>query len=274
MRSLWNIFLAIVFCLTSTAQAAHTQARLILSAATARPGETIFAGVHLRMDAEWHTYWKNSGASGIPTAIEWTFPAGITNGDIQWPIPEKLPPDDLTTYIYHHEVVLLVPLRLASNLTPGSHTLKAKVSWLECKEQCLPGDADLEATVRIGNETVVSPDAELIQAWQRKLPDSGKVLSIHAEWENAQSGKLRPVILEWSFRTNAGAADFLPYASDNFEVQGATERLPAGAGKIRLRKLVKSFEGNWPQEISGVLIQKAADHETGYEVTIPIAQAG
>src|ERR1035441_1693668 len=88
-----GIILAGWLCLAAfTASAAHTQARLILAADTARPGETIWAGVDLKMEPGWHTYWKNSGAAGLPTRIEWQLPPGVTAGDILWPLPEKLPP--------------------------------------------------------------------------------------------------------------------------------------------------------------------------------------
>ena len=68
------------------ANAAHTRATLILPAASARPGDTITAGVRLQMDKGWHTYWKNSGASGKPTEIDWQLPPGVTAGEIEWPI--------------------------------------------------------------------------------------------------------------------------------------------------------------------------------------------
>src|SRR5262245_21482710 len=51
--------LALAFLLSllaSSTRAAHTQARLILAAETARPGDTVMAGIHLRMDPKWHTY--------------------------------------------------------------------------------------------------------------------------------------------------------------------------------------------------------------------------
>lgn len=82
-----------LFCFAAlAARAAHTQATLVLSADTAKPGDTIWAGVDMKMDPDWHTYWKNSGEAGMPTTISWQLPAGITAGDIQWPLPEKLPP--------------------------------------------------------------------------------------------------------------------------------------------------------------------------------------
>ena len=71
----------------------HTRARLVLSHETARPGDTVLAGVELTMDAGWHTYWQNGGDSGQPTEIHWALPAGISAGEIQWPVPEKFTTD-------------------------------------------------------------------------------------------------------------------------------------------------------------------------------------
>src|SRR5256886_387325 len=64
----------------SVGAATKTRAQLILSAEAARPGETVMAGVLLKMPAGWHTYWKNSGDSGAPTKIDWQLPEGIKIG--------------------------------------------------------------------------------------------------------------------------------------------------------------------------------------------------
>jgi len=247
---------------------------LLLSEAVAHPGDTVLAGVRLQMDPQWHTYWRNSGASGIPTAIQWDLPPGITAGEIQWPVPEKLPPDDLTTYIYETDVLLLVPLKLAPGMTPGAYELKATVSWLECKEQCVPGKAQATATLEVGAETKSSSNLELIQRWQKHLPLPGDGLGAVAWWEAPAKGDLRPLLLQWNSGKALSAADFFPLASDAFEVQGATERLPADAGQVRLRKMVKKFSGDWPREISGLLVQKDGDAGTGYDVSIAISDAG
>ena len=47
----------------------------------------------------------------MATQIEWQLPPGVTAGEIQWPLPKKLPPIEVTTYGYSGEVVLLVPLK-------------------------------------------------------------------------------------------------------------------------------------------------------------------
>jgi len=253
--------------------AAHTQARLVLAAETARPGETVLAGIHLKMDPEWHTYWKNSGASGIATSNHWTLPPGISAGEILWPVPKKLPPDDLVTYVYENEVVLLVPLTLATDLATGPKELKVEVSWLECKEQCLPGKAELSATLNVGTEARLSPDAALIQAWQKKLPQSADNLSPRAWWEKPAAGDTRPLILEWNSSAATGDADFFPDVSGPFDVQAPVEKLSSDAGKIRIRKPVKKYEGDWPKEISGLLIQKSGNETSAFQAAMPIASS-
>src|SRR6185436_12314548 len=155
------------------AEGAHTKANLVLAAETVRPGETVLAGVALRMDRGWHTYWQNPGASGLATKINWELPPGVSAGSIQWPVPKKLTEEGLTTYSYENEAVLLVPLTFASDLKPGTLELKAKLSWLECQTSCIPGNADVRSSLTVGSETKPSKDAELISNSQKKLPQSG-----------------------------------------------------------------------------------------------------
>ena len=270
MRRILYLLGAGWFCLAGvSAFAAHTQARLVLAAETARPGDTVLAAVQLRMDPRWHTYWRNPGA-GMATKIEWQLPPGVTASAVQWPAPVKLPDEDLTTYIYTNEAVLLVPLKLAADLRPGPLELKADVSWLECDVQCAPGSANVQATLNIGTETKPSKDAAVVQTWQANLPKNGDGLSAHAWWEKPTNGNTRSLILEWNSPAAAAEADFFPDASEDFEVQPATERVPADSGKIRLHKEVKKLAGEWPGHLSGVLIQQSGATRLAYEVSLPV----
>ncbi|MDB5892998.1 MAG: protein-disulfide reductase, partial [Rhodoferax sp.] len=36
------------------------------------PGEPVWVGLQITHQPEWHTYWKNSGDSGLPTQLSWT----------------------------------------------------------------------------------------------------------------------------------------------------------------------------------------------------------
>jgi thiol:disulfide interchange protein DsbD len=256
-----------------TAHAAHTHVQLLLSAETAKPGDTIWVGVDMKMDAGWHTYWKNPGDAGIATGIKWDLPSGVTTGEIQWPLPKKLPPAEVTTYGYEDEVMLLVPLTLASNLPARPIALKANVSWLECKDICIPVNQDVEAKLNIGSQTKISAGAAAIEIWKKKVPYLFD-LSITAWWEKSANGDSRPLIINfptWLISVRIDSGDFFPDAYDQFEVQPATETIST-LREIRLRKLVKKFSGDWPKEISGVFLYDAPGYGTNaFEVKFPIA---
>ncbi|HEX4263869.1 MAG TPA: protein-disulfide reductase DsbD domain-containing protein, partial [Verrucomicrobiae bacterium] len=277
MRILRILFAAVCVSLfAASAQAAHTHAQLILADETARPGDTVLAGVHLKMELGWHTYWKNPGSAGMPTKIEWQLPPGVTAGEIEWPLPEKLPPDEVITYAYEDEVVLIVPLKIATDLKPGPLELKAKLSWLECKEQCIPAGADVQTTLTIGDVTKPSTDETLINSWKSKTPTLSSPFSFQAHWEKPANNDTRTLIVEG---TQTGSdlipiekADFFPDASDDFEVQGPTAKLESKNG-FALSKAVKKFSGDWPSKISGVVVIETNGRRSGFEMNVPITGA-
>jgi thiol:disulfide interchange protein len=266
-------------CLAAlTARAAHTHVQLLLSANPVKPGDTIWAGVDMKMDAGWHTYWKNSGAAGLPTKIEWQLPPGITAGEIQWPLPEKLPPAEVTTYGYENEVMLLVPLTLTANLSAGPIDLKANVSWLECEQQCVPGSTNVEATLNVGSETKTSVEDAMIDLWKQKVPKDLTNLLASAWWEKPADGDTRPLIITFNGPLPNGwwkepklEGDFFPDANENFEIQSATETISTNSPVLRLRKTVKKYSGDWPKEIGGVFVVNIGAVQVGFETKFPIS---
>src|SRR4051812_43251091 len=59
------------------------RARLVLSHETAKPGDTVMAGIELTHNPGWHTYWQNAGDSGDATKIFWALTDGISAGEIR-----------------------------------------------------------------------------------------------------------------------------------------------------------------------------------------------
>lgn len=265
--------LALLVFAAVPAWAAHTQVSLLLSAQTARPGDTILAGVRLEMEPGWHTYWRNPGPAGMATTLTWDLPTGIAAGAPQWPAPEKVPDPEFTTYVYSGEVVLLVPLKLSADLHPGPVNLKLKASWLECSQSCIPGDGTAEAQLTIGPETKLSQDATVLEGWQKRLPQPAAPLAVRAWWNGPATKDLRSFTLEWNTPTPITAADFYPDASEHWEVQGPTTNAPAPSGKTALSKGVKKSSGDWPKRISGVLVQKVGNEQHAYEVDVPLNSA-
>jgi thiol:disulfide interchange protein len=245
----------------------HTKVDLLLPVETARPGETVTAGVRLRMDPKWHTYWKSPGDSGGATEIEWQLPTGITAGDIQWPAPERYDASGLTTFVHHDEVILLVPLKLDAGLKPGPVQLTAKVSWLECEELCLPGKTEVSATLNIGEATKPSAQAALLEAAQKRIPANTGLSGLMADWEGPAAEQKRALLFEWP-SNGATDADFFPYASDDYEVSFTPEKLPVDASRNAFRLEVKSTSGKWPEAVRGVIVQTVNGTRQAFEVVL------
>jgi len=259
-----------------SAHGAHTGVQLLLSATSAKAGDTIWAGVDLKMESGWHTYWKNPGAAGQATSIHWQLPAGVMAGDIQWPLPEKLPPADITTYGYENEVVLLVPLTVASNLPAGALNLSAKVAWLECNESCIPASADVQATLTVGNEMLKSAAAATLDLWRSRTPQvADNLFQTSASWQQAADGDQRTLIIQLKANQpiRPDDADFFPAASEDFEIQSASQTLSNTAGVTAFSKPVKKFSGAWPSEISGLVVLQNGSNRTAYQVRLPVAES-
>lgn len=109
-------------------------------------GKTVWVGLQLAHQPKWHTYWKNSGDSGLPTQLTWTLPPGVVAGDIAWPVPKKIPIGPLANYGYEDTVLLPVPLTVTPEFKPSllasDLEIKLKASWLVCKEECIPEEGE------------------------------------------------------------------------------------------------------------------------------------
>jgi thiol:disulfide interchange protein DsbD len=267
------VLISCLFC--TTLFAAKTKVRLFLSADAVKPGETVIAAVQMKMPFNWHTYWKNAGDSGSPTEIKWTLPEGISAGEIQWPVPRKdeIAAGDMKfiTYVFDGEETLLVPLKIAPDISPGEKQISAKVSWQECETICVLGTANVSANLNIGNESKPA-NLDLIREAQENLPKTNLDFSVTSTLEKLDTNSASLLIQ----LPNAPGKrwDFFPYQNEAAEISGETQIAPSDSGLI-LRKQIKKTGANWPKEIAGVLVQQSAaelhsaeSEPSGYEVLL------
>ncbi|TNC12842.1 thiol:disulfide interchange protein [Methylobacterium terricola] len=150
------------------------RAELVTEESAVAPGATLTAGVRLTMKPGWHVYWRNPGDSGLPPEIAWTLPAGFSAGAVAWPAPERIPVADLMNFGYEGEVLLAVPIAVPDTLGAGPVALKAKVSYLVCERECVPGEALLSASLPVAPAgTSPRPDpraAALFAQARERLP--------------------------------------------------------------------------------------------------------
>ena len=156
----------------------HVDAELIAATDAMVPGQPLLVGLRLKHQDEWHTYWQVPGDSGLPTQIKWQLPAGFNAGAIDWPHPKRLPVGPLMNFGYEGETLLLTTVQVPADLPVGTPvTLNAKASWLECKDVCIPGDAQVKLTLPVKQQAAPSSSAALFKSTQARVPGSALVAS-------------------------------------------------------------------------------------------------
>jgi thiol:disulfide interchange protein DsbD len=166
----------------------HVTASLVAEHAYVRPGRAVTAGLRLQMSEGWHVYWKNPGDAGLPPRIEWRLPEGFEAGEFAWPRPERILVPPLASYGYSGETLLIFDVQTPATLPPGGEaTFAGRAEWVECREVCIPGKAEVSLTlpVRAEEPAVSAAVAGLF----------------------ARARALHPAAIEgWGLRAHAGAS--------------------------------------------------------------------
>ena len=181
IRRLAILILALAASLSAAAaqgfpQGFRTPADLVRASLVAEPAAVAGAqpftlAVRMQIKPGWHVYWRNPGDSGLPPEVTWTLPAGFNAGAIRWPAPERIPIATLMNYGYEGEVTLLVPVTPPPSLDPADPVrIQAKLTYLVCETECVPGSADLALTLPVGKAEPDPASAALFARARAALP--------------------------------------------------------------------------------------------------------
>jgi thiol:disulfide interchange protein DsbD len=160
---------------STSADAPHAHVQLAIPEDQLYPGGANAIGLYFKLEPGWHVYWKNAGDAGEPPQIKWTLPEGVTAGQMQFPAPERLPVGPLMDFGYENEVLFPLQLSVAPGVKDGKAPSDAHVEWLVCREVCIPGKAELKATLQLSSgkppvEIGSAADAELFKRLAATLP--------------------------------------------------------------------------------------------------------
>jgi thiol:disulfide interchange protein DsbD len=268
-----KIGLGMVLCLFAGATAAlaaaprgrHVKASLIAETDAVRPGQPLVAGLRLQMEPGWHTYWLNPGDAGLPTKARWQLPEGFSAGELQWPRPGRFMTGPLVSYGYEHEVLLPVEIQVPPTLSSSSVRLSARVSWLECREVCLPGKAELELSLPVRAEASPGPAAALFEEARRRLPRADEAWGFSA---SARGGSIELAVSP-PRGTTLEEAYFYPLTRRVLDYSKPQALRRSGAG-YRL-DLPLDPKGQAVDRLEGVLVGETPKGALAVEVDVELA---
>ncbi len=254
--------LALLLAAPAAAQEApKVHVRLVAEDQAVAPGGTITVALEEKIASGWHTYWKNPGDAGAPTDIQWTLPAGWKAGAIQWPRPKRLPVGPLMDYGYEGMLWLLTTLTVPTD-AKGPVTVGAHASWLVCRQICIPEDATLTLSLRVGPRTPHKAVAQDFAAARALLPVASPWKLNYALGNTLDIYVAAPALAV----THPKTADFFP-ASTGI-IKNAAPQLVGYAKDGLVLRLVPGTNVKGP--LQGLLVLTSSDGSTqALDVSVP-----
>lgn len=247
---------------TDTATTSELKVSLISECKLA-PNEGEFSvGLYFELQPDWHLYWINPGDAGLAPTVKWQLPQNFSAGNIEWPYPHAIHTEAISNYGYSNSVLLAT--RVSSHNPTHNADITANISWLVCKEECIPGKASLTKSFTMNNKCEVSEYAELFKKTLTDIPKplvllDGEVSLIDKKFQ------LELYAAQAVFR-DAKQVDVFVENTRIVSYQPTQEQRWKNNWMIWTQNLHDSFQA-LPEVLNAVIV---VDHKTAYSIQLPL----
>ena len=210
--------------------ATDSKLRLFGGTAKTKDGEQLMAGIQLRMDDGWKTYWRNPGDSGVPPQFNWSGSTNLKEAKVLYPAPYRFADANSTAVGYSGEVTF--PVKLVAERPGEPIELKLSFDFGLCKALCIPNAAKLSLKLE-PDASLDEADAKLLNAAldlvpqpvaPGALPAIGK---IEAKFDSDKPS----IIIEALYPPDAAATDLFVDIADGTYVPVLKALGPLADGK-------------------------------------------
>jgi DsbC/DsbD-like thiol-disulfide interchange protein len=145
----------------------HSRAQLVSGGPLAE-GDARLAGVIIKLDPGFKTYWRHPGESGLPPAFDWSRSSNVANIEVLWPAPTRFEDAGGVSYGYAGGIVL--PVRVKPQDARQPVRLVLKLDYGVCKDICIPAQADLLLTLPKAGGSKQAPVMEALARVPKQQP--------------------------------------------------------------------------------------------------------
>jgi DsbC/DsbD-like thiol-disulfide interchange protein len=212
-------------------QASNSKARLVSGMVEIAGEPSQLAGVQLRMDDGWKTYWRTPGDSGVPPGFNWSGSKNLKHAEVLFPAPIRFADGNSTAVGYAEEVVF--PVKITPERAGEPVELKLTLDFGICMDLCVPNEVALSLTLPPGGAGTRG-DALLIESALSRVPQqaaAGTLPRVVAV-ESKLNGAAPELIVEAEFAAGAEDTDLFVEAPGVF-VPMPNSLGPASDGKQR-----------------------------------------
>ncbi|HTV35201.1 MAG TPA: protein-disulfide reductase DsbD domain-containing protein [Xanthobacteraceae bacterium] len=175
---------------------AHGAARLIAGAMVKTPTAAFLrAGIEIRLDPGWKTYWRYPGDSGVPPTFDFAGSQNVKSAIVEWPAPEEFP-DGAGGHSIGYVGDVVLPVKVTPIDASRGTSLQLTLNYAMCGTLCLPAQAKLELPL-----TGKAADPTMLEKAEQRVPkraalgvDPGNGLMVRSVQLAAAGGRERIVI--------------------------------------------------------------------------------
>jgi len=112
------------------------------------------AGVEVRLNPGWHTYWRYPGDAGVPPHFDWAGSENLAAVEILWPAPKRIIAGGTTSIGYDSS--LIFPVRLLPVDAKKPVKLDLKLEFAVCERLCVPAEAHARLEIPAGGDVAMT----------------------------------------------------------------------------------------------------------------------
>lgn len=264
-------FFAILFLLKNIfAQANQFVAASLIIDSYNSNSDKVKIGLLVKLQPDWHIYWKNPGDTGMATTFELSVPQGFRFSEINFPVPKTFEFEGLVSYGYDNEVLFTSEIYPQTKKEYGVQTFSVRLKSLICKDVCIPFDTTINFTINFDEEYIAPKETtELFFKTSLQLPIYNPSINLRAEL-NSELLYIRLRGLPFK-KDKINSVYFLPYENGYF-FNSIHQKINWYENYIELIVEPDPFRTEIPNQILGVVIFEGDIDKIAYEIKIPISK--
>src|SRR6476660_2384226 len=112
----------------------QSAARLIAAQARETSGVRLFrAGIEIKLNDGWHTYWRYPGDSGVPPAFDFSESQNVETVSVRYPAPSRFP-DGAGGHAIGYKGGVVWPVYVVPKDTGRPALLRLKLAYAVCEK--------------------------------------------------------------------------------------------------------------------------------------------
>lgn len=143
----------------ASAWSQDTKSAVRLIGGTNKAGAPLRAGIEIKLQPGWHTYWRYPGDSGVPPRFDFSGSDNVKSATVSFPAPHLFTDETGSSIGYKDSVIFPVSIVAKDPAKPVNARLK--IEYAVCEKMCVPAEGKAELPIGPGPST---QDAALSEA--------------------------------------------------------------------------------------------------------------